>query len=219
MPRSAELDSSRIRQIYDGLSSHYDRREALLDLLFLKRYRAKLLSQAIGSVLEIGIGTGKNLPHYPFDCDITGIDISTKMLKIAYRRAKKLGLDITLFEMDAHDLTFPDHCFDTVVSSLTLCTIIDPIQALSEMSRVLAPRGKILLLEHGRSEHRLASKFLDKISEFSVARVGCHPNRNIIALVQAANLRIVEINRHVLGIIYEMECQPILGSVNKPTKS
>jgi ubiquinone/menaquinone biosynthesis C-methylase UbiE len=208
MPRITKNDSSHIRKIYDELAQHYDRREALLDLFFFKRYREQVLSQAIGSVLEIGMGTGKNLPYYPYDCEITGIDISTEMLRIAARRGKKLGIDPTLFEMDAQELTFPDQSFDTVISSLSLCTIVNPIQALSEMSRVLTPHGKILLLEHGRSQYPSLSKILDRFSRISIPRCGCHMNRNISVLVQSADLRILEIERHILGMVYLIECQP-----------
>jgi ubiquinone/menaquinone biosynthesis C-methylase UbiE len=207
MPRIT-IDSAQIREIYDRLAPVYDRREALLELLLLRQYRRKLLSWAQGRVLEVAIGTGRNLPYYPPGCRITGVDLSAEMLKFAERRAARLGRDVALLPMDAHDLSFPDGSFDTVVSSLSLCTIIDPIQALTEMARVTVPGGRILLLEHGRSPHRWVSWALDRLTPRHVRRYGCHLNRNIVVLAQAADLVILNVESHLLGILQLIQARP-----------
>ncbi len=204
----AAVDSTYIREIYDRLALTYDRCEALLEFLCLRRFRRQLLAAAHGRVLEIGIGTGRNLPYYPCDCQITGIDLSQEMLKVAEQRATRLGLNVTLLSMDAHDLTFPAGSFDTVVSSLTLCTLIDPVKALAEMARVTVPNGRILLLEHGRSSLRWLSWCLDRLAPYQIQRCGCHPNRNIVALVQAADLDILQADRHLLGIMQIIRARP-----------
>ncbi len=206
MSRTA-LTTSHIRQIYDRLAPRYDRGAAVLEC-FLGRYRKRLLQRARGRVLEVGIGTGRNLPYYPPGCRITGIDLSPEMLRRAEALAARLGRDVTLLPMDAEELSFPAGTFDTVVSSLTLCTVIDPIRALCEMARVIAPGGRIFLLEHGRSSHLWLSRLLDRWAPLRVARYGCHPNRNVLALVQAADLVILRSERHLLGTLHLVWARP-----------
>ena len=208
MPR-ATSDFTHIQEIYDQLASSYDLRQAFGELLLLRRYRRQLLASAQGRVLEVGIGTGRNFPHYPLDCQITGVDISPEMLKVAEQRAARLGLGVKLSPMDAHELTFPRGSFDTVVSSLSLCTVVDPVKVLTEMSRVSALNGRILLLEHGRSCYRWVSWLLDDLAPYQVKKYGCHPNRNILALVQAADLVVLAAERHFLGgIIHVIRARP-----------
>lgn len=205
----ATSDHTRVREIYDQLAARYDRREALGELLFLRRHRRQLLASAHGRVLEVGIGTGRNLPFYPPDCRITGVDLSPEMLKVAEQRAACLDLDVSLLPMDAHELTFPSGSFDTVVSSLSLCTMVDPIKVLTEMSRVSAINGRILLLEHGRSRYHWVSWLLDRLAPYQVKKYGCHPNRSILALAQAADLVVLRVERHFLGgIIHVIRARP-----------
>jgi len=207
MPRIT-IDAHRIREIYEKLAPRYDWHTALLEQLLLRRCRMRLLGRARGRVLEVGVGTGRNFPYYPEGCRITAVDLSPEMLRLAEMNAARLGLDVTLLEMDVQELSFPDRSFDTVVSSMTLCTIPDPIKALSEMARVAAPNGRILLLEHGRSHYRWLSRLLDRMAPYQIDRYGCHPNRNIVALVQAADLVILRVERHLAGIIQMICARP-----------
>lgn len=200
----ATVDSHHVRVLYDQLAAGYDRRTALRDFVFFRRFRRQLVASAHGRVLEIGIGTGRNLPYYPRDCEITGVDISPKMLEAAAQRAAQLGLTVELLQMDAHELRFPSARFDTVVSSLSLCTMIDPVKALTEMSRVSVPNGRILLLEHGRSRYGWVCCLLDLLAPRQIGKYGCHPNRNILALVQAADLVVLQVERHFLGGILQL---------------
>lgn len=102
------------------------------------------------------MGTGKNLSYYPRGCRITAVDVSAEMLNLARKRAAKLSMRISFLLSDAEALPFHDQRFDTVVSSLTTCTFPNPVATLREMARVCGPQGKILLLEHGRSDrHRI----------------------------------------------------------------
>ena len=113
--------------------------------------REWVCSQASGEVLEIAVGTGRNLPHYPEDVRVTGIEFSPAMLAIARARARELRRDADLRAGDARALDFPDERFDTVVCTLSLCTIVDDRAAVAEARRVLRPGGRFLLLEHVRS--------------------------------------------------------------------
>jgi ubiquinone/menaquinone biosynthesis C-methylase UbiE len=107
------------------------------------------LQQASGKVLEVAVGTGKNLNYYPRGCRIIAVDLSREMLNIARNRAAKLAKQVSFLVADAEALPFPDNSFDTVVSSVSTCTFPNPVAALKEIARVCRPEGKVLLLEHG----------------------------------------------------------------------
>jgi ubiquinone/menaquinone biosynthesis C-methylase UbiE len=106
---------------------------------------------AIGDTLEVAIGTGLNLPHYPPDAHLTGLDLSPQMLALAKTNAKKIGRTIELKEGDAQNLPFADHSFDTVVCTYALCSVPDEARAIAEMKRVLKPGGRLILIDHVRS--------------------------------------------------------------------
>ena len=146
------LSQREISQKYDRFARWYDWVEGIPELLGVNRLRYRMLQRASGTVLEVAIGTGKNLPYYPRGCRIIGADASKEMLAIAQRRASRLWLDVSFSLADAEALPFSDATFDTVVSSLSTCTFPDPVAALQEMARVCRLEGKVLLLEHGRSD-------------------------------------------------------------------
>lgn len=141
-----------IRRKHEKFARWYDLTEGILEVLGVRRLRRRLLQRASGKVLEIGVGTGRNLRHYPKSCKITAVDFSPAMLAVARHRAHRLGLSVPFLVMDGESLACADRCFDTVVSSLTVCTFADPEAALREMARVCGKDGRILLLEHGRSD-------------------------------------------------------------------
>jgi ubiquinone/menaquinone biosynthesis C-methylase UbiE len=124
-------------------------------------------SQARGEVLEIAVGTGRNLAHYPAGTRLTGIELSPEMLAIARRRATDLGIDVDLRVGDAQALEFADDSFDTVITTLALCTIPHDRGAVREVRRVLRPGGRLVLLEHVRSPAapiRAVQHLLDPLS-------------------------------------------------------
>ena len=128
----------------------YDLAELAITPL-VARARRQIAARARGRVLEVAVGTGKNLPYYPADCKITAVDATPAMLDIARRRARNLGRQVTFLVMDAEALTFPDRHFDTVVSTMSVCTFPHPADALREMGRVYRRDGRTLLMAHGRS--------------------------------------------------------------------
>lgn len=119
----------------------------------IRRQRQKVVPLACGEALEIGIGTGLNLPFYDRSRvkSIVGVDPALELHPLALRRVAKAGLSVRMVGLSAETLPLPDHAFDTIVCTYTLCTIPDPAIALAEMRRVLAPGGKLLFSEHGRA--------------------------------------------------------------------
>jgi ubiquinone/menaquinone biosynthesis C-methylase UbiE len=134
---SQQKETERVREIFDASAAHYDKGMAFSEKFFFGDGRAWACSQARGQVLEIAIGTGLNLSFYPADVEITGIEISPAMLEIARQRAQSLGRQVELVVGDAQALPFPDQRFDTVVCTISLCSIPDERQAVAEVWRVL----------------------------------------------------------------------------------
>ena len=197
-----------ITQNYDKYARWYEYLEKLPELLGIHRLRKKLYRKASGDVLEVAAGTGNNLRHYPRDCKLTLVDLSREMLKIASQKARRQKLDVSIQEMDAERLEFPDNAFDTVVDSLSLCTLTQPIQALNEMSRVCKPNGRILLLEHGRSSNERIGRWQDKRADKHAKRFGCNWNRDILGLVGEAEVEIVSSQRYFFGAFHAIEVKP-----------
>jgi len=152
---SQQKETERVREIFNASAAHYDRAIAFSEKLFFGDGRAWACSQARGQVLEIAIGTGRNLPFYPADVEITGVEISPAMLEIAYQRVQSLGRQVELVVGDAQALPFPDQRFDTVVCTISLCSIPDERQAIAEVRRVLRPGGCFVALEHVRSPNSI----------------------------------------------------------------
>jgi ubiquinone/menaquinone biosynthesis C-methylase UbiE len=154
MPASRQMiveESERVRAVQDKGAARYDREMNVFDRVLFADGRQWACSQARGDVLEIAVGTGRNLKHYPAGITLTGIELSEQMLVIAHKRAVAEKANVDLRQGDAQALEFPDESFDTVVITLALCTIPDDRAAVREVKRVLRPGGKLILLEHVRS--------------------------------------------------------------------
>lgn len=199
-----DFTTKEIKQKYDESAGKYALMERVQEVIGVRRLRRRLLRRASGDVLEVACGTGANFSHYPEGCAITAVDISPEMVEIAEQRAENLGLDIDFRLMDAEMLAFPDERFDTVVSTLTVCTFPDPIATLEEMERVCREDGRILLLEHGRSDNRLVGRFQDVREEAHAKQFGCHWNREPLELVEQAGLRPIATRQIFLGIFHEI---------------
>jgi ubiquinone/menaquinone biosynthesis C-methylase UbiE len=130
------------------------------------------------------------------------------MLDIARQRAKKLGIDVSFLLMDAENLAFPDRSFDTVVDSLSLCTFPDPLIALKEMARVCRSEGRILLLEHGRSDSEWLGCWQDRRADKHAKQLCCHWNREPLDLVRQAGLKLISARRTFFGILHVIEAAP-----------
>jgi len=191
-----------IREKYTQFAPTYDRWEGIIEWFLIGRLRRALLREARGKVLDIGIGTGKNLTYYPKSCRITGVDYTPAMLAIARERAKRLERKINFSVMDAERLKFDKGRFDTVVDTLGLCTYPNPTRALQEMKRVCKQDGQILLLEHGESSNRVIRWLQQKVKKKQLERLGCHVDRDILRLVDKAGLRVTEKKRAFFGVFF-----------------
>src|SRR3990172_3752941 len=197
-----------ISEKYDRFARWYDWVEGVPDLLGVRRLRHRLLRQASGKVLEIAVGTGKNLQYYSRGCRIIGIDVSREMLNVARKRAARLSTDISFLLGDAEALPFSDHSFDTVVSSLSTCTFPEPVIALREMARVCKPAGRVLLFEHGRSDREWLARWQDCHEDSFAKQLGCHWNREPVELVRNAGLKIDNSQRGFFGVFHTIDAEP-----------
>ena len=205
MPETHHLSQREISRKYDRFAPWYDWVEGVPELLGVNRLRYRMLQRASGTVLEVAMGTGKNLPYYPRGCRIIGADASKEMLAVAQRRASRFQLDICFLLANAEALPFPDETFDTVVSSLSTCTFPDPISALQEMARVCRPTGKVLLLEHGRSDREWLGRWQDRHADQFAKPLGCHWNREPLELVGQTGLKVFQAKRNFFGIFQQIE--------------
>lgn len=175
----------------------------LLERFSLTRLRRPLLAAARGAVLEIGAGTGANLPLYDPDRRVVAIELRPERLATAARKAHVAGrADVAVAAADAHDLPFPAASFDTVVGTLVFCSIGDPLAALAEIRRVLRPDGQLLLLEHVRGQTPLTRRLTDWLHPLWFALQGeCHLNRETAATVAAAGFRVDATESHGRGLL------------------
>jgi ubiquinone/menaquinone biosynthesis C-methylase UbiE len=197
-----------ISQKYDRFAQWYDVVEGVPNLLGIRKLRQRMLWRASGRVLEVAVGTGKNLPYYPTGCEIIAVDLSREMLKVARERGTKLSMNISFLLADAQALPFSDHSFDTVVSSLSTCTFPNPVIALREMARVCKPAGRIFLLEHGRSDRKWLARWQDHHADQFSKPLGCHWNREPLELVRQAGLKVDNSRRVFFGVFHQIEAAP-----------
>jgi ubiquinone/menaquinone biosynthesis C-methylase UbiE len=177
-------------------AAHYDRMNAAAERRWMGKCRANLLADARGVVLEIGGGTGANLPCY---WDVERLVIAEPDLFMRKKLWPKLGqahVPVEVSDVDAQRLPFADESFDTVVSTLVFCTIPDPRAALTEIRRVLRPvGGRLLFLEHVRGEGKVA-RWQDRVQPlWSWLLAGCHPNRDTVPTVEATGFRVETLER------------------------
>ena len=150
-------------------------------------HRIRVVSDAKGDVLEVGAGTGFNFPHYRAASKVVAVEPESAMRRRAERRAREATVPVEVLDGGAYPLPFDDASFDTVVFSLVLCTIPDAARALSEARRVLRPGGELRIYEHVRSGDPTVARKQDRIEvPWRIFNVGCHPNRDTLATIQAA---------------------------------
>jgi len=193
--------AERVRRHYDRRAESYDRLIGLVEKAFFGDGRGWVCSRASGEILEIAVGTGRNLPFYPKDARLTGIELSPKMLAIARQRARELDIEADLRAGDAQNLPFPDASFDTVVATLALCTIPDDGRAVAEAARILRPGGRLLLLEHVRSPLLPVRLLQGILNPLSVLLEHDHLLREPLHHIEDAGLLVERLERLRWGIV------------------
>jgi ubiquinone/menaquinone biosynthesis C-methylase UbiE len=199
MKHPGETPTERQRRVWDKSASSYDGQMDFVERLLGRGDREWLGERATGRVLEVAIGTGRSLPFYVTATSLTGVDLSPEMLAVARRRADERGLPLDLLEGDAEALPVEDAAYDTVLCSLSLCTIPDPAAAIAEMKRALAPGGRLLLLDHVASSWPPVYAVQWLVERISIRVAGEHYTRRSLPLVEAAGFEIVESVRQKAG--------------------
>ena len=179
-------------------------------------YRTRVVSGATGRVLEIGIGSGLNLPFYSQNVkQIVGIEPSPRLLDMARKAARRSGSHLELVEGTAETIPIESASIDTVVTTWTMCSIRNVVGALAEMRRVLRPGGSLLFVEHGRAPEPRVRWWQDRLTPaWKYLSGGCHLNRAVEDLVERAGFRIEHIEKgymrgpKVLTFMYEGRARP-----------
>lgn len=179
-------------------------------------YRRRVIGSAQGRVLEIGLGSGLNLPLYDASTHIVGLDPSARLLSMARASAGDRLHSIELVEGTAEALPLPDHSVDTVVMTWVLCSIPDPAKALSDMRRVLKPGGRLLFVEHGRAPEANVARWQNRLTPlWKLFSGGCHLNRPVDHLITSAGFRLARLETgymqgpRPMTFMYEGEACPV----------
>ena len=199
-------ERSGVARVYDRIAPLYDWFEAPMDRFGGRERRARVVGDAHGQVLEVGVGTGRNLPLYPPDAKVTAVDVSERMLEEASKRTGGVDGPVQLRWADAESLPFGDDRFDTVTATCVFCSVEDPIQGLREVRRVVKPEGEVRLLEHVRPRTPVLGKIFDWLSPLTRRLFGPEINRRTEENLEKAGLEIVEVHRD--GIWREIVARP-----------
>jgi ubiquinone/menaquinone biosynthesis C-methylase UbiE len=209
--KACETPTAKQRRIWDKAAPGYNKQIALFEKIWFGGGREWLGARAHGRVLEVAVGTGRNLAHYASEAAVTGVDLSPEMLALARKYAAELGRDVDLREGDAVHLPFPDASFDTVVCALSLCSIPDPEKAIAEMHRVLAPGGQLLLLDHIGSTWPPLYSAQWLVERLTGRLAGEYQTRRQLPLVRAAGFVLDESERLKAGTIERLRATKPAG--------
>ena len=195
---------------YDLFSKFYDFFESFLEKRSFSKWRSllfKMIPQN-AKVLEIGVGTGKNIPYYPDNVDVVGIDFSRGMLERAILRSKKYqNKRIKLMKMDVSNMNFPENAFDFVVATFVFCTVPNPISGFKETRRVLKPNGKAIFLEHMRSDKWINNVPLYMLNPVVKSLVGTSVIRKTKANILNSGFKILEEKNLFSDIVKLIVCE------------
>jgi len=198
-------ETKHTRQRYNLIAPFYDVMEGGVERRRYRSWRRRLWQEVQGpTVLELGVGTGKNMPYYPDHIELVGIDLSQKMLARARKRAARLSKAVTLRLMDAQQLEFSDETFDEVVATFVFCSVPDPVLGLSEALRVTKPGGRLLLIEHMLAESPPLARLMTWIDGTFHWLSGVHIARRTVDNVRAAGWQIESVTPLSFASIFRM---------------
>ena len=197
-------ETTRTSNRYQRISRVYDTVEILPERRYIS-WRERLWSLVRGpEVLEVGVGTGKNIAFYPAGVRVTGVDLTPGMLDRARKRAALLNREVTLLLGDAQNLDFADASFDTIVATFVFCSVSDPVRGLRELGRVVKPDGQIFLLEHVRSDKPVVGELMDILNPAVVRVTGANINRRTVENVLRSGLVIERVEDLGMGDIFKL---------------
>jgi len=196
---------------YKSIAGLYDILDAPFEHFRYKPLRGRLFKGLEGNLLDAGVGTGRNFPHYPQGSNITGIDLSPAMLERAHLRREKLGTTVDLHQMDVLNTHFPDNSFDGIVSTFMFCVLPTQHQqpALEELRRICHPEGSIRILEYAISEIPLRRLIMRAWAPWTRFAYGAEFDRNTEQYLDAAGLRLIEKTFLYKDIIKLLVLKPI----------
>lgn len=194
--------TDKVRRRYDRVSRFYDISESIIERTLFSKWRKKVLSNLEGKVLEVGVGTGKNLKYYPRDVELTGIDISPKMMAKAKKKKQKLKIEADLRLMDAQAMEFDDGSFDYVVVTFVLCSVPDPQKALQEIRRVLKRDGKLIALEHVLSRNPFIALWENIHNPITRGLFGVNVNRDTKSNIETSGFKVLTDDELAVGDVF-----------------
>ncbi len=199
--QTPHTESALVRERYDRTARHYDVMTWPMEVMAMDRYRSRLIAEVEGArVLEVGVGTGRNLSLYPDAVQVDAIDFSPRMLERAQRRPPRANVRLAL--MDVQELAWPSETFDTVVSTCVFCSVPDALKGLQEIRRVLRAGGRALFLEHVRPGTPWLAALFDWLDPF-VSRRGPHINRRTMETIRAAGF-VVEREENLMSDVLKL---------------
>jgi ubiquinone/menaquinone biosynthesis C-methylase UbiE len=193
------------QQRYDRLAPLYDAMEVVVERAAFSQWRRRLWASVGGKrVLEVGVGTGKNLPYHPDGSQVTAIDLSRRMMAQAQQRAHRARLATQLIQADAQHLPFATAAFDAAVATFVFCSVPDAVQGLGEAKRVVRRGGQVLLLEHVRVNAPLIGPLMDLLDPISARLMGPHIARRTAENVAKAGLSIEKVEELAPGALVKL---------------
>jgi len=210
IPRRDEVTTMSLRRRFFALT--YDRQLKKVEKAGLAAHRRRLLADVSGRVLEIGGGTGANIPFYgPAVVSLTVTEPEPPMLRRLEKRAREHARAVTVLRAPAEDLPFDDDSFDAVVSTLVLCGVDDQPRALRELRRVLRPGGKLVFIEHVRSEDARLARLQDRMNGVNRFVVCCDCNRPTLTSITAAGFQVEQLERTTMAKVPKFVRPLIIG--------
>ncbi|HEU19162.1 MAG TPA: class I SAM-dependent methyltransferase [Deltaproteobacteria bacterium] len=202
------MNGNTTKRAYDRIAGLYDVMEYPMEFMFFAKWRKELLTSVSGKVLEVGIGTGKNLRYYPPGIQLMGIDISSRMMRKAQMKAAEIGHSLNLMVMNVEDMSFSDFSFDFVVSTFVFCSVSRPLQGLREIKRVLKSNGYALFLEHVRSEKKFLGRVMDFFNPMVRLLIGPNINRRTVENIEKSGLNIISVHNKGSELVKHVIARP-----------
>lgn len=202
-------ETRRKRTWSDRQARWYDFAEQPLEVFALDGLRRRLWSGVKGMrILEIGVGTGRNLPYYPPGTRVVALDLSEGMLRRAAMKAIRAESPIDFLVADTQHLPFKDGAFDTALATFVFCSVPDPVRGLTEAARVTAADGRVVLLEHVRPENAILGRLADLVNHLW-ARMGVdNINRDTAANMRSAGMELLREEKYRLSIVRLLHARP-----------